>query len=673
MGLRLRLGLGQVHQEVEEVEEVEEVRLQALLIHSVAASIRVARSAVRREPDRRSARPAVPTAAPEAPVLDVRGMFRRFLPYARPYRRWLALTMIFVLLGPLLDSAAIWLFKILVDDILTPRDFQAFFPLAAAYTGITVAVGAVSFADRYLSVWVGERFLTDLRTDLYRHLHTLSLDFFERRQLGDVLSRLTGDVTAIESVILSGINRVVSYAVRIVLYGGALFFLSWQLALLAVVVAPIFWAIARVLSRRLKEASRESRRQTGALSGAAEEGLGNTALVRAYNRQDSDVERFARHNVAVMAAQLRSTRIRGVISPLGQLVELVGLLLVIGFGTWQLSRNEITLGEMLVFMAFFGQLYSPLRGVGRLGSSWAAASASAERLVEVLDARPAVPEPDSPEPLDGVRGVVEMRNVCFRYPGHAVDVLHDVSFHVSAGQRVAIVGSSGAGKSTVAKLLLRHYDPTAGSVLLDGHDLREVSLADLRDNVGVVMQETLVFDGTVEENVRWGRPDASDDELRAAAAAADVDRVVARLPQGFGSRVGQRGRRLSGGERQRVAIARAMLRDTPVLLLDEPTTGLDAASAARIRDPLRRLMVGRTTIVITHHLGMVTDADLILVLDEGRIVQRGRHAELLRRRGLYRTLYREYTRDGSDATLPEAPDDAAWWWAARRDAGPAAS
>lgn len=601
---------------------------------------------------------------PAAPVVTVRGMFRRFMPYARPYRRWLALSLVFVVLGPALDAAAIWLFKILVDDVLTPRDFHAFPPVAAAYTGITVLVGATSFADRYLSVWIGERFLTDLRTDLYRHLHTLSLDFFERRQLGDVLSRLTGDVTSIESVILSGITRVISYAVRIGIYGAALFLLSWKLALLGVIVAPIFWAIARVLARRLKEASRESRRQTGALSGAAEEGLANTALVRAYNREQSELGRFTEHNLAVMAAQLRATRIRGVISPLGNLVELIGLLLVIGFGTWQLSRNEITLGEMLVFMAFFAQLYSPLRGIGRLGNSWAAASASAERLVEVLDARPAAADPSNPVHLGRARGAVELRRVSFRYPGHDVDALSEVSLAVAPGQNLAIVGSSGAGKSTLAKLLLRHYDPTEGSVLLDGHDVRDIALTDLRQNISVVMQETMVFDGSIEENIRWSRPDASTDDLRKVLEASDVGSVVARLPHGYDSRVGQRGRRLSGGERQRVAIARAMLRDSPVLLLDEPTTGLDAASTARIRQPLHRLTTGRTTITITHNLSLVTDADLILVLDQGRVVQRGTHPELLRRKGLYQELYREHTREQGEVTQPDETDEVAWWWSA---------
>ena len=573
------------------------------------------------------------------PEVGLRAVFRRFWPFARPYRRWLAVASVFILLDPVLDTAALWMFKVLVDDVLTPHDFSAFPRVAVAYTGLTVLVGVVSFADRYLSVWVAERFLADLRRVVYRHLHTLSLDFFERRPLGDILSRLTGDVAKIEGLVLSGVTRALSYALRILLFGAALVLISWRLALVAVVVAPVFWAVSRGLARRLKQAARESRRQTGALSAAAEEGLGNTALVRAYNQQDSDVARFQRHNLAVLAAELRWTRLRGILTPIGDLLELLGLLLVIGFGTWQLSQGQLSLGEMLAFMAYFGQLYSPLRGIGRLGNSLSSATASAERIVEILDTRPAVHEAAVPAPRPS-RGVVSFEHVGFRYPGQNVNVVEGITRAVRPGQILALVGSSGAGKSTIGKLLVRHYDPTAGSIWIDGWNVLSLALADLRETVSVVMQETLIFDGTIRENILWGRPDATPEAFEAAVAAADVDTFVQRLPDGYETRVGQRGRRLSGGQRQRVAIARAMLRDSPVLLLDEPTTGLDSATVARLRQPLRRLMAARTTIIITHNIEMVTDADLIVVLDKGRIVEQGQHAELRVKGGVYEHLCR---------------------------------
>jgi ABC-type multidrug transport system fused ATPase/permease subunit len=573
-----------------------------------------------------------------APEIGIRGVFRRFWPFARPYRRWLVVATLFVILNPALDTAAIWMFKVLVDDVLTPHDFSAFPRVAAAYTGLTVLIGVVSFADRYLSVWVAERFLADLRGAVYRHLHTLSLDFFERRPLGDILSRLTGDVAKIEGLVLSGVTRALSYALRILFFGAALVFISWQLALVAVVVAPVFWAVSRGLARRLKQAARDSRRETGALSAAAEEGLGNTALVRAYNKQDSEVARFQRHNLAVLAAEMRWIRVRGILTPIGDLLELLGLLLVIGFGTWQLSRGQLSLGEMLAFMAYFGQMYSPLRGIGRLGNSLSSATASAERIVEILDTRPAVQEAavTAPRPW---RGGVSFEDVTFRYPGQNVDVVEGVTLTVEPGQMLALVGSSGAGKSTIGKLLLRHYDATAGSICIGGSDVRSLALADLRETVCVVMQETLIFDGTIRENILWGRPNATPEAFETAVEASDVDTFVQRLPDGYETRVGQRGRRLSGGQRQRVAIARAMLRDPPILLLDEPTTGLDAATVARLLQPLRRLMAERTTIIISHNIDLVTEADLIVVLDKGRIVEQGKHLDLRIKGGVYEQLY----------------------------------
>ena len=548
--------------------------------------------------------------------------------------------MVFVVVGPILDSVAIWLFKVLIDDVLTPRDFRPVPAIAGAYLGLTLLMGLVSFADRYVSAWVGERFLTDLRSSLYRHIHGLSLDFFERRRLGDTLTRLGGDIGAIEGVVLSGVTSAASYALRILLYGGALFYLQWQLAAIAVTIAPLFWAVSRVFARRLKDASRENRRNSAAMSAVAEEGLANAALVQAYNRQDGEVRKYHAQSLASMRSQLRSTRLRGIFSPITELLELIGLLLVIGFGTWQLTRGRMTLGELLVFMAYFGQLYSPLRGVGRFANSLSSAAASAERVIEILDLQPSVRAHPTPVRLQRVRGAMELDGVNFRYPGHQKDTLRDIALRVEPGQTVALVGSSGSGKSTIVKLLLRFYDPTTGAIRIDGQDLRGLDLTSVRENVAVVMQETLVFDGTVKENIMWGRPDATRDQFEAAVRAADVDSFVARLPDGLDTRVGQRGRRLSGGERQRVAIARALLRDAPILLLDEPTTGLDAASGDRILGPLSRLMQGRTTLVVSHNLLTVREADAIHVVDRGRIVESGPHHQLKRAGGPYERLFR---------------------------------
>jgi ATP-binding cassette, subfamily B, bacterial len=574
----------------------------------------------------------------EAPALPVREILRRFWPYARPYRKWIAVSLVFVVLAPAIDTALIWMFKLVVDDVLVPRDFSPFVPLALAYVGLTLFSGLVDFLDDYLTTWTGERFLLRLRTGVFGHLQTLSLDFFERRRLGDLISRITGDVSSIETLVLSGVVDALSYVLRIAFFTAALFYLQWDLALVSLTVAPLFFFLARRFTKRIKVASREKRRRSGSISAVAEESLGNAPLVQAYNRQDAEVERFHRENQGSFAATMAATRLNAVFTPLVDLIELLGALIVIGMGTWELTQGRLSLGGLLVFLAFLSQLYSPIRGLSKLANTFFSASASAERIIELLDEQPAVRAPASPVSIGRARGEIELNDVTFRYPGAPKDALHGVSLSVSPGERVALVGPSGAGKSTIARLLLRFHDPSLGAVRLDGRDLRELDPAELRENVALLLQETLVLDGTVAENIAFGKPDATREEIEAAARAADAHDFVARLPDGYDTPVGQRGRKLSGGQRQRVAIARAMIRDAPVLILDEPVTGVDVESGERILEPLRRLMADRTTLVISHDFLTIRDATRIVVLDEGRIAEVGTRDDLLRRGERYAAM-----------------------------------
>lgn len=581
-----------------------------------------------------------PGLIPAAPPVALREIFRRFWPYARPYRLWLLAGLGLIVVAPAVQTAEIWLFKIVVDEVLVPRDFAPFVPLALAFVGLTLGAGLVSFCDDLLSTWVGERFLLSLRTSCFRHLQSLSLDFFERRRLGDNVSRLTSDVSAIESFVLSGVTSALGYLARIVLFTGALFFLDPLLALVALVVGPLFWLTARRFARLIKQASREKRRRAGSIASVAEESLSNAQLVQAYNRQEHEVARFHRENVASFEAEMASTRLKALFTPIVDLIDVAGALIVIGVGTWELSRGRLTLGGLLAFLAFLSQLYSPVRGLARLSNTIYSASAGAERILELLDQEPAVRERVGARQLLRAAGHVEFEGVSFRYPSGERDALSNVSFRVEAGETLALVGPSGAGKSTVAKLLLRFYDPSRGRILLDGRELDKIELSRLRENVALLLQETLVLDGTVRENIAYGRPGATDEEIVAAAHAADAHDFVSALPDGYDTRVGQKGRLLSGGQRQRLAIARALIRDAPVLILDEPGAGVDAESQRRIAALLGRLMRDRTTIVISHSLLTVRVATSILVLDQGHVVERGTHAELLQQDGRYAQLAR---------------------------------
>jgi ATP-binding cassette, subfamily B, bacterial len=576
-----------------------------------------------------------------APAASLREIFRRFWPDARPFWKWLGLNLVLIIITPLLDAAAILLFKVLIDDVLAPRNFAAFPMVAAAYVGIMLIVGVIGFVEQYLGAWIGENFIHRLRTRVFAHLHTLSISFFDRRRLGDTLSRLTSDVTAIENVVLSGVIEVVANFLKIVVFVGVLLFVDWRLALVALIALPVFWTAARAFARRIKSASRQVRARAGSITVVAEESLTDPTLIQAYGREPAEVDRFATHSMGSVRAELAATRLEAMFTPLIELCQLLGVLSIVGVGIWELSAGRITLGGLLAFLVLLSQLYSPIQDLGHLSNSLFAAAAAAERIIDLLDQRPIVTVPAQPTPLIYCRGQLCLDRVSFTYPHTTTPVLDQISFTALPGQTTAIVGASGAGKTTLLKLLLRLYDPATGRITLDDHDLRDLDPQQLRANIAIVLQDTLLLDGTIADNIRAGRLEATHDQVVAAAIAADAHDFITELPEGYNARVGQRGRLLSGGQRQRIAIARAMIRNAPILLLDEPTASLDTQATQRLLGPLRRLITGRTTtIIVSHNLLTVTAADQIIYLDHGHITETGTHTQLLAHNTHYANLYR---------------------------------
>jgi ABC-type multidrug transport system fused ATPase/permease subunit len=500
----------------------------------------------------------------QAPTVAAAEIVRRFWPYTRPCRRWIAAGLVLLLIVPAIDTLEIYLFKLVVDDVLVPRELGALAPIAAAYLGLALAGALASFGDEYVANWVGERFLLDLRADLYRHVHSLSPDQLDGRRVGDLLARLTGDVQAIERFLLGALGEGVSAIARIAFFGTALVLLSWKLALAALIVAPLFYGVARCFGRLIRHAAREKRRRSGSLTAVAEESLNAAPLVQTLNCQNAQVARFKHENAAIMDAELAATRISGLFGPLVGLIELLGGMLVIGFGVWALSSGELTLGGLLIFITYLAQLYSPIRSLGQLSNDVFAAAAGAERVIELLNEPPSVHDAPHARPLpEPVRGRLELRAVTYSHAASGEPALKDVSFVVRPGEIVALVGPSGAGKTTLARLLVRFAHPQHGEIHLDGHDLRDITLESLRRHVGLLLQDTYLPDVSAREAIAQGREGARDEEIEAAARAAGIDEALHALPLGYQTRIGPGGGRLSGGQRRGLAIARAFVRDTP--------------------------------------------------------------------------------------------------------------
>ncbi|KUN80228.1 ABC transporter ATP-binding protein [Streptomyces griseoruber] len=561
---------------------------------------------------------------------EAREAFRRFWPLTRGDRGWMLVIVACVVVSALAETAAILLFAQLTDNALKEGSLSAFWGPAGAWLGVAVLGALVGYLGNSLATWTAERFVLRLRARTFAHVQGLPPHFFQQHRQGDLVERLTGDVEAIEQLVVSGVVGTVSAAFSAVFYSAAALYLRWDLALATFLLAPLFLLAARRFSGRIKQASRDERVADGAITSVVEESLGNVVLTQAYNRRADEERRLDREARAWMRASVRGARLSEMYEQFVEVVETLCVLAVVGLGVWEISAGRMTLGTLLAFAAFIGYLYPPVRSLGQLGLTVTAATAGADRITEILDARPAVADPAAPVPSWPVHGHIAFHGVGFTYPDTPRPSLTDLTLTASPGELILVTGASGAGKSTLAKLLTRFYDPDAGVITLDGVPLTDVPLEFLRENVALLPQQTLVLNGTIHENIACGRPGATDREIEDAARAAAAHAFISALPEGYATPIAPGTAALSGGQLQRIAIARAMLRAAPVLVLDEPTAGLDSVAARQIVQPLRRLMSGRTTIMITHDLSLAAEADRILLIDEGRLLATGTHDTLMR-------------------------------------------
>ncbi|MFM7335547.1 MAG: ABC transporter ATP-binding protein [Tabrizicola sp.] len=572
------------------------------------------------------------------PNLNPQALWRLFLrmgPHARPHRRKLilgALAMLFVALTEIIRP---WPMKVVFDGILIPQDkpdavmaqMIAWFGTgdqllaAAALTILAVAVigGAMAFVQATLIATVGQKVVADIRLDLYRHVQRLSHSFHDTASSADIVSRLTGDVRMMRDLL---IDAAVFFAARTVVMAGTvliMFLMDWRLTLASLAVLPGLVWVTQSYSARIKDAARRQRRKEGKIAVVMTEGISAISVVKGFAREAYEEERFSRQNSSSAEAGVVSTRLAAQMDRIVQVLLAVGTCIVIWYGVTRVRSGAVSPGDLLIFTAYLTTLYKPIRKMSAMTSRIAKATASGERLLEILDIQPdIIDRPGKTEP-HSVIGHLALEGVTFGYPGQA-PVLRNASLQVHPGEVVALVGHSGAGKSSVGKLVMRFYDPQQGRVTLDGHDLRLISLASLRDQIAVVLQDSVLFAASVRDNIAYGRLDATETAILAAAAAAGADSFIRRLPDGYDTLLGERGETLSGGQRQRIAIARAILRNAPILILDEPLTGLDAGTARDMIGTLRTVARGRTTLLIAHDALSLTLADRVVAVQDGDFV-----------------------------------------------------
>ncbi len=572
-------------------------------------------------------------------------IYRRALHYYRPFLGQTLIGLLLSLCGIALNLLKPWPFKIIVDDIL-PRNPHAHFGnspdlipwLCLALVGLQLLWGLTNLASNYIFVRVGLQALLKLRTDLYAYLQSLSLKYHDARRSSDSSFRVAYDSQSIQTIYNKGFTNIFGSIVTLIGTFCVMVRIDWQLTLLSLAVVPAIVAAIYFFAHRIRRDSTSIQEQESALLAQAQEGLSSVRMVHAFGREEWEVRQFHLQAQQSLHANLRLT-LTNVNSAL-----VISTLMVIGtaamyyVGTLHVLAGTLTLGSLLVFSAYLLMLYQPLESLTYTAWAMEGATAGARRCFEVLDREVDVIDAADAEEITETAGAIGFQNVSFGY-ATGQPVLHDIDLAIAPNQIVALVGGTGAGKSTLLSLVPRFYDPDAGSVALDGRDVRAVTKKSLRSQIAIVLQDTLLFSTTIRENIAYGRPDATDAEIREAARRAQADDFISHLPAGYDSTVGERGGHLSVGQRQRIGIARAFLKNAPILLLDEPTSALDPTTEAAIMETIKDLMQGRTTLIVTHRLATIHGVDRIVVLENGRIVEQGTGAELLAKNGVYATLY----------------------------------
>ncbi|MDP3920653.1 MAG: ABC transporter ATP-binding protein [Candidatus Omnitrophota bacterium] len=572
-----------------------------------------------------------------------RANFLRFFSYAGKYKFVISLAMICGCIRYLIPLVLPWSIKILVDDFLGPSTTRASRDLhfmMGGLCGLYVVYGVISYFRSYLAGLAGNRIVFDLRRDLYLYLQRMSLSFFDRRRVGEVVNRMTADISSAHHIVGSAL---VTTSMDLVLVGVVLtllFLAHWKLAVISLSVIPFYIFTNYFLTKQIRQKSAEIYRVNEEISGELHEQFAAISTIQAFAQEESEARQFRQRSKLHLSAVLSSLHLQSIALGITGFLTAIGPILVLWYGTAEVWGGRLSVGSLMAFYAYLGMLYQPIQRLTELNFVLTNSLAAIDRIFEIFDTYPEVHEKPNAVSMEKIQGTVTFKNVSFAYEGRA-EVYSHFSAVIPEGTTVALVGPSGAGKSTLAKLILRFYDPQEGSIMIDSKDIRAFTLKSLRQNVAFVAQDPILLSGTILENLRYGRPNASLAEVKAAAHAASADAFIEAMPDGYESEIGERGVKLSGGEKQRLAIARAFLKDSPILIMDEPTSSLDAKSEELIKKALTGLLWHRTAIVIAHRLSTIEHADQILVMDRGAIIEQGKHQDLIKNE---KGLYRQYLR-----------------------------
>ena len=595
-------------------------------------------------------------------------MLRFVVALIRPYRRTLVVILLAMLVETVMNLAGPWPLKIILDNVvgdhkMTPWLHRLIGPLlengsrmhvaalaALAFVAISMLGAIASYIDNYYTESVGQWVAHDLRMRMYQHLQRLSLGYYSNHQTGSILSTLTTDIQTIQGFASSSTLSILVDLLTIVCMLGLMFWMNWDFTLIAVAVTPFLLLFVTRFKKSVKKATHEVRKQQSEIVAVVQQGLESIQVVKAFGQEKTEQDLLYGVSEATVSAALKARSIKALLSPVVTITVALCTAIVLWRGAALIMAHSMTVGELTVYLAYLTKFFKPVKDLATTTNAVAQAAVGTERIREILDTETMIPEdPDGLEP-ETLKGEIEFKNIAFGYDP-AQPILTDVSLKIEAGQFVGVVGPTGAGKSTVVSLIPRFYDVVSGAVIVDGHDVREYKIKHLRDQIGYVLQDTILFRGTIAENIAFGKPGATKEEIVEAAKLANADEFISRMPLGYDTLVGDRGSTLSGGQRQRIGIARVIVRNSPILLLDEPTAALDSESEKLVIDALEKLMKGRTVIAIAHRLSTIRDADKIVVISGGVVAEDGTHEELMMRNGIYAGLHRTQFDASSDRVV----------------------